>query len=113
MHRDMRSILEKMLAAMEVAVENEVRRRMIAAFAEFQMRGPQMQVPIPTVDTPVPAAAPAPADNRENPRASRFRGVSIDPQPCPVTGILNKNRRFSYLMPEVRTAENLRRFRRS
>lgn len=108
MHRDMRSILEKMLAAMEVAVENEVRRRMIAAFAEFQMRGP-----IPTANTPAPAATHAPAGNRENPRASRFRGVSIDPQPCPVTGIPNKHRRFSYLMPEVRTAENLRRFRRS
>lgn len=32
-------------------------------------------------------------------------------KPCPVTGVLNKHRRFSYLMPEVRTPENLAKFK--
>lgn len=32
-------------------------------------------------------------------------------KPCPVTGILNTHRRFSYLMPEVRTAANLKKFK--
>lgn len=33
------------------------------------------------------------------------------PKPCPITGILNTGRRFSYLMPEVRTPENLAKYR--
>jgi hypothetical protein len=32
-------------------------------------------------------------------------------KPCPVTGIMNSHRRFSYLMPEARTAENLAKYR--
>lgn len=32
-------------------------------------------------------------------------------KPCPVTGVLNSHRRFSYLMPEVRTPENLAKFK--
>ena len=31
--------------------------------------------------------------------------------PCPVTGEPNKARRFSYLMPDYRTKENLRKYR--
>lgn len=32
------------------------------------------------------------------------------PRPCPITGQLNRNRRASYLMPEVNTPENRKRF---
>lgn len=32
-------------------------------------------------------------------------------KPCPVTGIPNSHRRFSYLMPEARTPENLAKFK--
>lgn len=32
-------------------------------------------------------------------------------KPCPVTGVMNTHRRFSYLMPEVRTAANLKKYR--
>ena len=32
-------------------------------------------------------------------------------KPCPVTGIPNKHRRFSYLMPEARTPENLAKYK--
>jgi hypothetical protein len=33
-------------------------------------------------------------------------------KPCPVTGVPNTHRRFSYLMPEVRTPENLAKYKR-
>lgn len=39
-------------------------------------------------------------------------GSKAQAKPCPVTGVLNKHRRFSYLMPEVRTPENLAKFKR-
>jgi hypothetical protein len=32
-------------------------------------------------------------------------------KPCPVTGVMNTHRRFSYLMPEVRTAANLKKYK--
>jgi len=32
-------------------------------------------------------------------------------KPCPVTGVPNSYRRFSYLMPEARTPENLAKFK--
>lgn len=39
------------------------------------------------------------------------KGGGAEALPCPVTGILNKHRRFSYLMPEARTAANLKKYR--
>lgn len=39
------------------------------------------------------------------------KGVKAPQKPCPVTGVLNTHRRFSYLMPEVRTPENLAKFK--
>ena len=33
------------------------------------------------------------------------------PPRSPVTGVMNTHRRFSYLMPEVRTAANLKKFK--
>jgi hypothetical protein len=39
------------------------------------------------------------------------KGGKAQPKPCPVTGTLNTYRRFSYLMPEVRTPENLAKFK--
>lgn len=38
-------------------------------------------------------------------------GTKAEMKPCPVTGIPNTHRRFSYLMPEVRTAANLRKYK--
>lgn len=38
-------------------------------------------------------------------------GLKAVPRPCPVTGTLNTYRRFSYLMPEVRTAANLKKYK--
>jgi hypothetical protein len=39
------------------------------------------------------------------------KGLKATPRPCPVTGILNTYRRFSYLVPEVRTAANLKKYK--
>ena len=39
------------------------------------------------------------------------KGGKAQPKPCPVTGTLNTYRRFSYLMPEARTPENLAKFK--
>lgn len=38
-------------------------------------------------------------------------GTKAEMKPCPVTGIPNTHRRFSYLMPEARTAANLRKYK--
>jgi len=40
------------------------------------------------------------------------KGKAADAKPCPVTGVMNTHRRYSYLMPEVRTAENLAKFKK-
>lgn len=39
-------------------------------------------------------------------------GIKAESKPCPVTGVLNTHRRFSYLMPEARTPENLKKFKK-
>lgn len=54
-------------------------------------------------------SAPVVEHNQRGPK----KGSKAEPKPCPVTGVLNTHRRFSYLMPEVRTAENLAAFKRS
>jgi len=112
MESEIKMAINRMLASLEVAVENEVRRRVIMAISTIRTATPIPMAQPVAAPQPTPAPQPMPV-NKSNPRASRYRGVAIQPQPCPVTGIPNKHRRFSYLMPEVRTAENLRRFRRS
>lgn len=37
--------------------------------------------------------------------------AKVAPKPCPVTGTLNTHLRFSYLMPEARTPENLAKYK--
>lgn len=39
-------------------------------------------------------------------------GKPADAKPCPVTGVMNVHRRYSYLMPEARTPENLAKFKK-
>lgn len=39
------------------------------------------------------------------------KGAKAPQKPCPVTGILNTHRRYSYLMPEARTPENLAKYK--
>jgi hypothetical protein len=49
----------------------------------------------------------------EQKRSYQFRSPNSILKPCPVTGVPNKHRRFSYLMPEARTPENLIKYRMS
>lgn len=52
------------------------------------------------------------APKARSPKAKAAKsGAGAQAKPCPVTGILNTHRRFSYLMPEVRTEENLKKFK--
>lgn len=55
--------------------------------------------------------ADAPRAVTHLPRKTHAHGAEM--KPCPVTGIPNRHRRFSYLMPEVRTAENLMKFKKT
>ena len=57
------------------------------------------------LDTILPA--PSPEAKKRGPKA----GNKATAKPCPVTGIPNTHRRFSYLMPEARTPENLAKFK--
>jgi hypothetical protein len=57
-------------------------------------------------ETPIPMDAPL--KGKRGPK----EGSKAQAKPCPVTGVLNTHRRFSYLMPEVRTPENLAKFKR-
>ena len=70
--------------------------------------------------TQVVAVAPTSLDNtltlRKQPqqiKSTDRRLLPAELRPCPVTGILNRHRRFSYLMPEARTIENLNKFKKT
>lgn len=68
----------------------------------------------PAAAQPTPAR-PTPSSPSTTPPATssrRRRSAAREAKPCPVTGILNRNYRWSFLMPEARTPENLARFRR-
>jgi hypothetical protein len=58
-------------------------------------------------DTP---ATPTPVV--ESKQRGPEKGTKAQAKPCPVTGVLNTHRRFSYLMPEARTPENLAKFKK-
>lgn len=47
------------------------------------------------------------------PKAAKAKKAAggAEMKPCPVTGVMNTHRRFSYLMPEVRTAANLKKYK--
>jgi hypothetical protein len=46
-------------------------------------------------------------------KKQRKKRAPLVEKPCPVTGIPNKHLRYSYLMPEARTPENLAKFRKA
>lgn len=105
------SVVQSMAASIEMVIENEVRRRVITALNVIRPGDLIHAQPTAIVHAPSAPAGLVRQDRRRGP--SRYRGVPIEPKPCPVTGILNKHRRWSYLMPEARTPENLRKFRRT
>ena len=91
--------------AMKVAVDEEVRRRLLLLLGGQTAALAPQPAPAPIVAPKLPTASVA---ANKVVRSQRYR--PIEPKPCPVTGILNKNRRFHYLMPEVRTVENLQKY---
>ncbi len=61
---------------------------------------------------PPPAPAPEAEVSADKGKRGPKEGSKAQAKPCPVTGVLNTHRRFSYLMPEARTPENLAKFKR-
>lgn len=84
-------VMTKFQAALNAAVASEVRR--------------QVTEMIGTGEMPLVPAVPVKQRGPE-------KGSKAQAKPCPVTGVLNTHRRFSYLMPEVRTPGNLKKFKR-
>jgi len=91
-----RSLVESLVA--------EVKR--LRAEAEAKTTQPVAATPH-TLDNTLTLRKPQPL------KATDRRLLPAELRPCPVTGILNRHRRFSYLMPEVRTVENLNKFKKT
>ena len=91
---EIKNVINTFSMSLERAIQAEVRRQMLA-----QLDAAMKEMP----------AAPAPVEVvKRGPK----EGSKAQAKPCPVTGVLNTHRRFSYLMPEVRTPENLAKFKR-
>lgn len=82
-----------------------------AAIAQADIGAVNANPASPTRKTVTKATFKAPrAKTAAKAKAAKADGKA-EMKPCPVTGILNTHRRFSYLMPEVRTAANLKKFK--
>lgn len=88
-------VMHQFQSALKNVIDAEVRRQVSAMMREM---------PVEPV-FPVPAWEPPKQRGPE-------KGTKAQAKPCPVTGVLNTHRRFSYLMPEARTPENLAKFKR-
>lgn len=85
-------VMHQFQSALKNVIDAEVRRQVSAIVRD-------------TPATPVPAWEPPKQRGPE-------KGTKAQAKPCPVTGVLNTHRRFSYLMPEARTPENLAKFKK-
>ena len=65
-----------------------------------------------TTDEPTEAMKVGTVPVREVKKSGPKEGSKAQAKPCPVTGVLNTHRRFSYLMPEARTPENLAKYKK-
>lgn len=83
-------VMNQFQTALKNVIDAEVRRQVSAMVRE---------APADVVSEPIKMRGPKP-------------GAKAQAKPCPVTGVLNTHRRFSYLMPEARTPENLKKFKR-
>lgn len=91
-------VMNQFQNALKNVIDAEVRRQVSAIVRD-------------TPATPTPAWEPTPAWKPPKQRGPE-KGTKAQAKPCPVTGVLNTHRRFSYLMPEARTPENLKKFKR-
>lgn len=87
-------VMNQFQTALKNVIDAEVRRQVSAMVRE--------------------APADAVIEKEHKPAKTRGpeKGTKAQAKPCPVTGALNTHRRFSYLMPEARTPENLKKFKR-
>lgn len=89
---EIRTTMDTFVAKLGEAIQDEVRRQMLGKLDEAMKLG---TVPV-----------------REVKKTGPKEGTKATAKPCPVTGVLNTHRRFSYLMPEARTPENLAKFKK-
>ena len=91
------SVLAQFKHSIVRAIDAEVRRQITASLDDVLKPSPKAREP-------------------EKPAAKKRRGPPMGTvavaKPCPVTGIPNTHRRFSYLMPEARTPENLAKYKK-
>lgn len=85
-------VMHQFQSALKNVIDAEVRRQVSAIVRD-------------TPATPTPVWEPPKQRGPE-------KGTKAQAKPCPVTGVLNTHRRFSYLMPEARTPENLKKFKK-
>lgn len=94
---EIRTVMDTFVHKLGAAIDAEVRRQMIGALDEAIKTG-TVKVEDAKVAT----------KSKTGPK----EGTRAVAKPCPVTGVLNTHRRFSYLMPEARTPENLAKYKR-
>jgi hypothetical protein len=89
---EIRDVMDTFVHKLGAAIDAEVRRQMVTKLDEAIKQG----------DVSV----------RDAKKTGPKEGSKAQAKPCPVTGVLNTHRRFSYLMPEARTPENLAKYKR-
>lgn len=103
--KDLRPIVDAFMAEIEEAVTRRVNE-------EFANRFDELREDILKGSARAPSVSRRGAASRSTVRAAPRRTLrKAEMRPCPVTGILNSARRYSYLMPEHRTKENLEKYR--
>jgi hypothetical protein len=89
------AVIRTFTASIHRAIDAEVKRQVGQLVRELP-------------EKPAPEAEVSADKGKRGPK----EGSKAQAKPCPVTGVLNTHRRFSYLMPEARTPENLAKFKR-
>jgi hypothetical protein len=114
---DLQSLVTKFAAELEAAVTARVNDEFAARFDDFRSRilggatGSTRALVAAGAKAAKSAKAPKASKAAKADRRGPKKGGKAVAKPCPVTGVLNTHRRFSYLMPEVRTPENLAKFK--
>lgn len=130
---DLKALVDNFVSELEAAIEKRVQEEFASKFDELRSElfsGSTASPPAATTRATTRGATDRSAVRRTSPqkaasgseatkRAGRTKSTGgkrarIRPaelRPCPVSGVLNSARRYSYLMPEHRTPENLAKYR--
>lgn len=98
--RDVRELVASFVAELEAAIESRVNGNVADKFEKLKAE---------ILGGRAPRGASSVATKPSRP--GRKPPNKADMKPCPLSGTMNAGRRFSYLMPEYRTPENLKKFR--